>query len=371
MNSIGEFFTYNPTYQFWICKTCEYAVDAKTIVGHLTNKHRQHPSARTLAQRTAICAEAVNVGRNFNTNPFVPPSPDSRPIPGLPVYRGNCCQVENCQFTCRSVRTMQKHRRQVHHISIAAAASGRPRIKREEDSSINPNGHPVYCQRLTPSGNFSSFFIVTPDPAEVMPDPAEVMPDPAEVPPDPAEVPPDPAELLSVQIQEGGAEDRSCRKGKERAVAPSDDSDDSGADPDDGEEHLPETPRESVQKRAAPATPVAAGKPSKKPKKSASGKEVPIPPSGEWAKPRSGPEYDASIYQTPLDWPMVYKLNDEECALDVFERLRSVRRRVNDDHRRMRAGMIARGWWAPSNDTDAESSDDEDADSVDFLNTLV
>ncbi|KAI3124143.1 hypothetical protein CBS147326_8372 [Penicillium roqueforti] len=320
-----------------------------------SNKHRQHPSARTLAQRTAICAEAVKVGRNFNTNPFVPPSPDSRPIPGLPVYRGNCCQVENCQFTCRSVKTMQKHRRQVYHVSIAAAASGRPRIKREEDSSINPNGQPVYCQQLTTSGNLS--FIVTLDPAEATPDPAEATPDPAE--------------LLSVQIQEGGAEDQICRKGKERAVAPSGDSDNSDAHPDDGEEHLPETPRESVKKRAAPATPVAAGKPSKRPKKSASGEEVPIPPSAEWAKPLSGPEYDASIYQTPLDWPMVYKLNDEECVLDIFERLRSVRRRVDDDYWCMRAGMIALGWWAPSNDTDAESSDDEDADSVDFLNTLV
>ncbi|KAJ6111299.1 hypothetical protein N7486_003534 [Penicillium sp. IBT 16267x] len=164
MDSIGEFFTYNPTYQFWICKTCQYVVDARSIVSHLAAKHRQHPSARTGAQRAAIHAEAVKVEIwNPDTKPFIPPPPNSRPIPELPVYRGYCCPVENCQYTGHTVNTMRNHRGEAHRAT--AARRGRPRTNQEKDPLMNLDL--VYCQRLAPYGAHSSYFVVTPDPAEL------------------------------------------------------------------------------------------------------------------------------------------------------------------------------------------------------------
>lgn len=164
MDSIGEFFTYNSTYQFWICKTCQYVVDARSIVSHLASKHRRHPSACTGVQRAAIHAEAVKVEIwNPDTEPFIPPSPKSRPIPELPVHRGYRCPVENCQYTGRTVRTMRSHRGEAHRVT--AARRGRPRTNQEKDPLMSLDL--VYCQRLAPYGAHSSYFVVTPDPAEL------------------------------------------------------------------------------------------------------------------------------------------------------------------------------------------------------------
>lgn len=145
-------------------------VDAKTIITHLATKHRRHPSACTRAQRAAIYAEALKVEIwNPDTEPFIPPPPSSRPIPGIAVYRGYCCPAANCQYTARTVKTMGNHRGTAHQTpenSASATRLGRPRAHQIKDPLTVL--HPVYCQRLAPYGTYSFYFTVTPDPEEVL-----------------------------------------------------------------------------------------------------------------------------------------------------------------------------------------------------------
>lgn len=131
---------------------------------------------------------------------------------------------------------------------------------------------------------------------------------------------------------------------------------------DKGKSKTPATPTKSVKKRAAP-DPGDEG--SKKKKKS---KEVPEPPARVDATPRSGPIYDSELYQTPLDWPMIYRMKDELWCMDVFERLREVRRRVESDYQVMRSAAISQGWWSEGDDTSVEGSDSGSSDSADVLN---
>jgi hypothetical protein len=44
------------------------------------------------------------------------------------------------------------------------------------------------------------------------------------------------------------------------------------------------------------------------------------------ATPRSGPAFDAHMYDTPLDWRPVYTLRDRETVRDAFARIREVQR---------------------------------------------
>ena len=145
-------------------------VDAKTIITHLATKHRRHPSARTRAQQAAIYAEALKVEIwNPDTEPFIPPPPSSRPIPGIAVYRGYCCPVESCQYAARTVSTMRNHRTTAHRTPEqggSVARRGRRRANQEKDPLTVP--HPVYCQRLALFGTYSYYFAVTPDLEELL-----------------------------------------------------------------------------------------------------------------------------------------------------------------------------------------------------------
>ena len=101
-------------------------------------------------------------------------------------------------------------------------------------------------------------------------------------------------------------------------------------------------------------------------------KKTPDPPARMNATPRSGPVFDSVLYQTPLDWPMVYRVGDEACHMDVLERLREVCVRVNYDYKVMREAAISKGWWSKDDDSDEEDSQsscsDSSSDSADILN---
>ncbi|CAI7610226.1 unnamed protein product [Penicillium discolor] len=71
----------------------------------------------------------------------------------------------------------------------------------------------------------------------------------------------------------------------------------------------PSTPSKGTKRRAAEESSAEKEKTSKQKKKKA--KEVPEPPARVDATPCSGPVFDSVLYQTPLDWPMVYRAEDE------------------------------------------------------------
>ncbi|KAJ5405262.1 hypothetical protein N7465_006546 [Penicillium sp. CMV-2018d] len=106
----------------------------------------------------------------------------------------------------------------------------------------------------------------------------------------------------------------------------------------------PATPGKGTKKRAAADSPWNKDKIAKKKKKKKKTKETSYPPGRVDATPRPGPVFDSVLYQTPLDWPMMYSAGDESWYIDVFERLREVRTRVIHDCDVMREGAISKGW---------------------------
>ncbi|KOS36125.1 hypothetical protein ACN38_g13173 [Penicillium nordicum] len=117
--------------------------------------------------------------------------------------------------------------------------------------------------------------------------------------------------------------------------------------------------------------------PVKTPRKKAKGKKSkkdkrddPEPPARADAIPRAGPVFDTTLYATPLDWPKVYYGKDDECFLDVFERLREVRRRVQHDYEFIRDFAISQGWWEEADDTEESESESSEADSEESVDVF-
>ncbi|KXG52066.1 uncharacterized protein PGRI_083500 [Penicillium griseofulvum] len=83
------------------------------------------------------------------------------------------------------------------------------------------------------------------------------------------------------------------------------------------------------------------------------------------ATPRSGPAFDAHMYDTPLDWRPVYTLRDRETVRDAFARVREVQRQVEFDLRQMRNALRKRDWYESGDDSDARVvADDTDSSGI-------
>ncbi|KAJ5700122.1 hypothetical protein N7536_003135 [Penicillium majusculum] len=142
----------------------------------------------------------------------------------------------------------------------------------------------------------------------------------------------------------------------------------SGDDKSKGKAKAVAGPSTPGKKRAAGESSAEKEKAGKRQKKKKKTKETPEPPGRVDATPRSGPVFDSVLYQTPLDWPMVYRAENEHWFMDVFERLREVRARTSHDYDAMRAVAISKGWWSQEDETSEEETDSGSSASADILN---
>ena len=127
------------------------------------------------------------------------------------------------------------------------------------------------------------------------------------------------------------------------------------------------TPSKSTKKRTAGDAPGGKDKGGQKKKRT---KDTPNPPNAVYATPRSGPAFDSVMYATPLDWPNIYRAEDELWFHDVYERLQEVRERVRHDYAAMQDLGLKKGWLKEGDITEAEGDGSEDgsSDSGDVLN---
>lgn len=91
------------------------------------------------------------------------------------------------------------------------------------------------------------------------------------------------------------------------------------------------------------------------------------PPTWVDATPRSGPVFDSVLYQIPLDWPMIYRAENELWFMDAFERLCEARARVNHDYDALCTVAMSKGWWSKNDETSEEESESGSSDSADVL----
>ncbi|KAJ5117456.1 hypothetical protein N7448_011088 [Penicillium atrosanguineum] len=154
-----DLFTYNATYQIWICIECRYAVSPRQFDTHLCSHHRRHPAATTAELRQAALAEMLK-------RPWLEPTresckfppPDSAPIAGLPVYPGLRCP--RCSYVSRALTTLRSHLAHIH------PETRRPRGRASKAKpDVVAAAEQVSCQRFFVSGSGSGFFsVIVPSP---------------------------------------------------------------------------------------------------------------------------------------------------------------------------------------------------------------
>lgn len=156
-----DLFTFHAPTRCWICKPCKRGVQPRFIQGHLNRHHRRHPTALTGELRVAEAQKAWAMNPLDTTfEPFIPPPPESRPIPGIQVFDGYACPEEGCErFATRETRAMDAHQRRDH--GYKSVRRGAPARNRAVKSALHLY-QPVKCQRMFAGSHGSSFFVVTP-----------------------------------------------------------------------------------------------------------------------------------------------------------------------------------------------------------------
>jgi hypothetical protein len=132
-----DLFQYNLTYRIWVCKSCQFVVLPKSIPAHLARHHRLYPTARTMAERTAVLEEAVKVQPwGPEIEPFSTRMPSDRPIPGLPVHNAYRYPESDCIYRAWSPQSVQEHCRDSKDTSNINGPSRK--TSRPSDYWINP-----------------------------------------------------------------------------------------------------------------------------------------------------------------------------------------------------------------------------------------
>jgi superfamily II DNA helicase RecQ len=130
-------------YQVLLCTACEFCVVPSQVQTHL---YHHHPTI-TAKQRQQIeqqVAETSGLAQTVDTVVF--PSPEERPIPGIPLQNG-CFQCTQCQWLSSTLKNMQKHCRQVHQWKSGKGKGGSLKNRQAPESSqMWTTGH--YCQQL-------------------------------------------------------------------------------------------------------------------------------------------------------------------------------------------------------------------------------
>ncbi|OOO04500.1 hypothetical protein AFCA_000004 [Aspergillus flavus] len=151
-----DLFVYNETYCLWICTSCHYAVTPQHLDRHLRTHHRQHPSVKTAELRQAVLTEMLKkpwIEPRKEPSRF--PSPDSPPIPHLPIYSGLRCP--RCSYIGRSSNTLR------NHLSHSHPDTRRPRGRDcHQKPDLAATAEYVSCQRFYIAGTASHFFAVMP-----------------------------------------------------------------------------------------------------------------------------------------------------------------------------------------------------------------
>ena len=147
---------YNEIYSLWICTSCYYTVTPQHLDRHLRTHHRQHPSVKTAELRQTVLTEMLKrpwIEPRKKSSRF--PSPDSPPIPYLPVYSGLRCPL--CLYICRLLSTLR------HHLSRSHPDTRRPRGRDcHQKPDIAAAAEHVSCQRFYIAGAASQFLAITP-----------------------------------------------------------------------------------------------------------------------------------------------------------------------------------------------------------------
>ncbi|KAL4766976.1 hypothetical protein BDW60DRAFT_201075 [Aspergillus nidulans var. acristatus] len=155
-----DLFTYNPTYQVWICtsRRCQYAVTPQTLLTHLQVCHCWHATVATVTQQEAALTKMLKQPWiDPAKQPVVTPSPADPPILGLPVHQGYRCP--HCPYIALHCKSMQRHRSQRHQdLETPQHPGAQPRYS----SSHRLLDQVVFCQQLFPLKTGSHYFEVCP-----------------------------------------------------------------------------------------------------------------------------------------------------------------------------------------------------------------
>jgi hypothetical protein len=150
-----DLFRHFPQYRVLVCLSCRHAVPPPGLQSHIQKHHSRHPGCGTSERIHAVVRRLLEldlVDPACGSVTF--PSPESLPLPDLPIYSGFACA--SCSFVARLESTVAKHSQTVHP---SGRKPGRPASCTLLAPSP-PRWTPTSCQRFFVQGPQSTYFRV-------------------------------------------------------------------------------------------------------------------------------------------------------------------------------------------------------------------
>ncbi|KAJ5500998.1 hypothetical protein N7527_012119 [Penicillium freii] len=127
--------------------------------------------------------------------------------------------------------------------------------------------------------------------------------------------------------------------------------------PEDADEKQPARRRKSELGRAKPSEGIAKETPKRRksevdPTKTSEGATEHAPPKLK----NGGLPFNTTWYNSPLEDPKVYRMKDKAYALDTYRDLADIIARATEDHDRMKAALLKKGFLPESDDEDSEEN---------------
>ncbi|KAI7722752.1 hypothetical protein KC353_g226 [Hortaea werneckii] len=164
-----DYFLHLPEYHVAVCRSCCYAVWSDRIRNHLKENH----SGLSSRERGSIIEDLggwLPLARFGDAIPL--PQVVERPVEGLRLFLdGLQCRLQpgTCVFSCRSLKTLKKHWRDVHSWKVVGTRGGsRTKAAQEALAQRQANAwKPVHCQSFFATGQHAGYVVVLlPQPEE-------------------------------------------------------------------------------------------------------------------------------------------------------------------------------------------------------------
>ncbi len=123
MEQFNTIFTHLPAHCIVVCKTHQQGIVKSQLGAHLDKKHQEYTARTRQKIVEAVQLETSLQQWAINPDQIVYPSPETTPLPHLPVYRdGLRCEI--CGYINRSIKRIKEHYQSKHEWTSAHV--GRP-----------------------------------------------------------------------------------------------------------------------------------------------------------------------------------------------------------------------------------------------------
>lgn len=153
MEHFNAIFEYIPAHRIAVCRTHQQGIVKSQLGAHLNKKHQEYVW-RTRKKIVEAAQEEASLQQwASDLDQIVYPSPETTPLPHLPVYHDGL-QCQECGYINRNVLRIREHCRDAHEWRDAHTARGRPSDTQRMWTNVS-------CQKLHSTNKMGRLFQVS------------------------------------------------------------------------------------------------------------------------------------------------------------------------------------------------------------------